>query len=272
MPTITSRQNPIVARYRAAARGDQADRILIDGAHLVAEALAAGVALTETAMTIAAAESSALSTVLSALQSADVEITTVSPAVMDALSPVRTPSGIVALAERPRPDETAIFATMSPLVVVAIDIQDPGNVGAIVRVAEAAGATGVIAAGSCADPFGWKALRGSMGSAFRLPIMTAPNGDDAVATARRRGCRIVASVPRLGRSLFEVKLVGALAVLVGSEGAGVSQTLIDSADERITIPMHAPVESLNTSIAAALMLYEASRQRTSSITKLHRGH
>ncbi len=261
MPTITSRQNPIVARYRAVSRGDETDRMLIDGVHLVGEALAAGIALAETAVTVAAAESPAFSNVLAGLDRAGIEVVTVSPAVMDALSPVRTSSGLVALAQRPLPDEAAIYATGSPLVVIAIDIQDPGNLGAIVRVAEAAGATGLVAAGACADSFGWKALRGSMGSAFRLPIVAVSNTADAVASARARGCRIVATVPRHGRTLFETTLTGASAILVGSEGAGVSQTLIDGADEQITIPMRAPVESLNTSIAAALVLYEASRQR-----------
>jgi TrmH family RNA methyltransferase len=147
------------------------------------------------------------------------------------------------------------------LVVVAVDILDPGNVGAIVRVAEAAAATGLVAAGACADPFGWKALRGSMGSAFRLPIVAAASVADAVATARERGCRIVATVPRRGRSLYDATLAGALAILVGSEGAGVSQALIDSADELITIPMRPPVESLNTAVAASLVLYEAHRRR-----------
>jgi TrmH family RNA methyltransferase len=267
MATITSRQNPIVARYRAAARGEQPDQILIDGAHLVGEALAAGVALAETAVTVAAAESPSLVHLLSRLDQANVDVVTVSPAVMDALSPVRTSSGIVALAKRPPSDETAIYSATSPLVVIAIDIQDPGNIGAIVRVAEAAGATALIGAGACADPFGWKALRGSMGSAFRLPIVTTASAADAVAAARARGCRIVATVPRRGHSLFEAKLTGALAVLVGSEGAGVSQALIDGADERVTIPMREPVESLNTAIAAALVLYEAHRQRASDREK-----
>ena len=81
----------------------------------------------------------------------------------------------------------------SPLVIIANDVQDPGNVGAIVRVAEAGGATGVVAAGACADPFGWKALRGSMGSALRLPVAIRDHADQAVAQARRHGCRIVAT-------------------------------------------------------------------------------
>ena len=94
----------------------------------------------------------------------------------------------------------------APLVVVAVDVQDPGNVGAIVRVAEAGGATGVIAAGASADPFGWKALRGSMGSALRLPVVRATDTADALADARRHGCRIVATVPRGGRPLFDDRL------------------------------------------------------------------
>ena len=88
-----------------------------------------------------------------------------------------------------------------------LDVQDPGNLGAIVRVAEAGGATGVLAAGASADPFGWKALRGSMGSALRFPIVDRV--DDvglAAAEARKRGCQIVATVPRGGRSLFDVDL------------------------------------------------------------------
>ena len=106
------------------------------------------------------------------------------------------------------------------LVVTAIDVQDPGNLGAIVRVAEAAGATGFVAAGGSANPFGWKALRGSMGSALRLPIASELGAEEAVAAARAHGCRVVATVPRDGRSLFDVDLTGPIAILVGGEGPG----------------------------------------------------
>src|SRR6185436_6673173 len=128
--------------------------------------------------------------------------------------------------------------------VIGVDIQDPGNVGAIVRVAEAGGATAVIAAGASADPFGWKALRGSMGSALRLPLAARATGA-AVDEARRRGCRIVATAPRGGRSLFDADLKGPLAILIGGEGQGLAPSVAAAADDRITIPMAAPVESLN---------------------------
>jgi TrmH family RNA methyltransferase len=181
---------------------------------------------------------------------------------MAALSPVRSPAGIVALAERPNGRTEGVFGGTSPLVLIACDIQDPGNLGAVARVAEAAGASGLIAAGECADPFGWKALRGSMGSAVRLPIARETSVEAAIREARRRGCRVVAAIPRNGSSLFDADLTGPLAILVGGEGSGLSQALADSADLHLTIPMQSPVESLNTAVSAALLIYEARRQRT----------
>jgi TrmH family RNA methyltransferase len=100
-----------------------------------------------------------------------------------------------------------------------------------------------------------------MGSALRLPIVTQPTIGQAVTQAKSRGCRVVATVPREGRSLFHADLKGPLAVLVGSEGSGLPDEIAGSADERVSIPMAAPVESLNTAVTAALVVYEANRQR-----------
>ena len=179
---------------------------------------------------------------------------------MAALSPVRSPSPVVALAERPLAAGRRVYRD-TPLVIMAIDVQDPGNVGAIVRVAEAGGASGVVCAGTCADPFGWKALRGSMGSALRLPVLVHRDIREAIDEARRHGCRVVATSPRGGQSLFQADLRGPLVVLVGSEGPGLAQAQVEGADEQIMIPMQPPVESLNTAVSAALIVYEARRQR-----------
>jgi TrmH family RNA methyltransferase len=156
---------------------------------------------------------------------------------------------------------TAPYEDASPFVLIACDVQDPGNLGAIVRVAEAGGASGVVAAGVSADPFGWKALRGSMGSALRLPIVKQSRVADAIALARDRGCRVVATAPRGGRALFDADLRGSLAVLLGAEGAGLPREVLDSADDQLTIPMNPAVESLNTAVTAALVVYEGRRQR-----------
>src|SRR3954451_16615979 len=187
--TITSRQNPLVARFRTAARGDVAGVMLLDGAHLVADGIAAGVTFQLAAVTPASREEPGIDELVVALQRHRVEVIIVSASVMDAVSPVKTPSGIVALAECPVMDTHAVYGGTAALVVCAVDVQDPGNVGAIVRVSEAAGATGFVAGGDSANPFGWKALRGSMGSALRLPIATGVTADEAVVEARRHGCR-----------------------------------------------------------------------------------
>jgi TrmH family RNA methyltransferase len=263
LPTVkrvTSRRNAIVERYRAVARGDEAG-LLLDGPHLVSDAVAAKVRIVSAIVASASEARPDVAASVAALTRRRVEILSASPAVMAAVSPVRSSSAIVALAEPRALPVDAPYAARLPLVVIACDVQDPGNLGAIVRVAEAGGASGVVAAGACANPFGWKALRGSMGSALRLPVVAQPRIDQAIAQARTRGCRVIATAPRDGQSLFRADLKGPLAVLVGSEGAGLPADVANAADERVSIPMAPPVESLNTAVTAALVVYEATRQR-----------
>jgi TrmH family RNA methyltransferase len=258
---ITSRQNAVVAQYRAAARGEGRDVLLLDGAHLVSDALTARIPLQHV---MVAAESQASADIEPILARASAQQTVVfvaSAKVMEAASPVRSSSPIIALANRNALGSDVYQGRLS-LVLIACDVQDPGNLGAIARVAEAAGASGLIAAGQSADPFGWKALRGSMGSALRLPIASRDTADEAVAEARHHRCRIVATVPRGGTPLSESDLRAPLAILIGGEGHGLALPLIDTADVRVTIPMQAPVESLNTAVTAALVAYEARRQRS----------
>jgi TrmH family RNA methyltransferase len=259
---ISSRQNPIVARYRAAReRKREDDPVLLDGVHLVADAVAAGAPLRDVVVAAAALARPDVKPLLNRLAAARVKVATASPAVMAALSPVRSPSPIVALTDTPDAGEARAFKSSSPLIVIAYCVQDPGNLGAIIRVAEAAGASGVMGVAASANPFGWKAVRASMGSALRLPVIHNSRVD-VVLAARRRGCRIFATVPRDGRSVFDVDLKGPTAILIGGEGGGLPPGLMNDADERITIPMQTPVESLNAAVTTAVILYEARRQRT----------
>jgi len=259
---LTSRRNPIVARYRAAAHGDLDGRMLLDGAHLVADALAAHVTLEHAVIASDSSAAAEIQPLLAQLSARAVDTALASSAVMAAVSPLRSPSAVVAIARRPEVDLRQMFAGASPLLLILNDVQDPGNVGAIIRVGEAAGATGVFAAGVSADPYGWKALRGSMGSALRLPVARADDLARAVADARVKGCKVVATAPRGGRSVFDVDLRGPTAVLIGGEGPGLPPAVMAAADERITVPMQAPVESLNAAVTAAIVAYEARRQRT----------
>jgi RNA methyltransferase, TrmH family len=261
MKRITSRQNALVARYRAVAQGAAPGLMLLDGLHLIADAAAAGLRLRYVTVASDAVDRRDIQTLIANLEANGADMTAASAPVMAAVSPVRSSSPIVAIAERPVHLKDRLFTGPSPLVLVACDVQDPGNVGAIARVGEAGGASGMIAAGECADPFGWRALRGSMGSSFRLPIAVRASAEEAVTEARQRRCRIVAAVPREGRSMFDIDLRGPVAIFVGGEGRGLAPAVIDNADQHVTIPMRPPVESLNTAVTAALLVYEAHRQR-----------
>jgi TrmH family RNA methyltransferase len=233
--------------------------LFLEGARLVAEALRSDVAIRVAMVTSEGMARDDIRLLADRLDRGGAEVISVPPAVMSVVSGVRSPSPIVALADRPLPPADRIYSSPS-LIVIAVDVQDPGNMGAIVRVAEAAGATGVIGAGSSADPYSPKALRGSMGSALRLPIAEAPAAA-AIGEAKRHGCRVLATVPRAGRPVFDLDLIGSIALLIGGEGAGLPTPLIDVADEAVTIPMRSGVESLNAAVTAAVVLYEAYRQR-----------
>jgi RNA methyltransferase, TrmH family len=259
---ITSRHNPLVTRYRAAARGENADQILLDGPHLLTDALAAGVTVLHAVVAATASDRPDIRALMTDLGRARVDVALLAPPVMATVSPVKSSSVVVALALRPVLNATRLYAGTAPLVVIAHDVQDPGNLGAIVRASEAGHATSVIVAGACADPFGWKALRGSSGSALRLPVGSAADAASAIAEARGHGCRVIATIPRSGRSLYDTDLRGASAILIGGEGPGLTPELVARADATLTIPMRMPVESLNAAVAAAVIVYEALRQRS----------
>jgi len=284
MERVTSRQNAVVKRFRELARasraaapigraevhgtGGHAGEILLDGEHLVQEALACDVPVE-----LAAFLERQVGNVLSPLGRLAKDVRKrggkailVSDDVLAAISPVQHPSGVVAIARARATDVRVVFAAACdkgphlPLVVVLAGLQDPGNVGAIVRAAAAFGAAGIVAIEGTANPFSWKALRGAMGGTFRLPIAARGTVPDVIAAAHDHDVRIVAAVPRSGTPLPKMDFRQPIAIVIGGEGAGVSTAIMAAADASLTIPMRAPVESLNVAVAAALVLYEAARQ------------
>jgi len=260
MPSITSRRHPLVLTCREARAGGDDQPLLLDGWHLLIEARAAGLTVDAVALGVdppGAAESA----VIEALSADGTQVETVTADVLQAMSPVRTSSGVVALARRPAGGLARVFDAMPALVVVAVDVQDPGNLGALVRAADAAGATGLIAAGVSADPLGWKALRASMGSAFRLPLARVADVNDAVSSARLLDIGVIAFVARGGTPLARVDFRGAVCLLLGGEGPGLTPALTDTADLQASIPMTPAVESLNVAVAGALAVYAAAEQR-----------
>ena len=262
MEHISSRQNPLVKEVRALARGRGADgEVLLEGAHLLEEAWRSNVEITLAVFASDAVDGRlAEHAVRAAAHGA--RVVTVPPALMDAISPVRQPAGVLAVARLRDSSLDDVLREKPALLILLEGVQDPGNVGAIIRAAEGCGASGVILGPGCADPFGWKAVRGSMGSVFRLPVTLITEWTAALDALRRQQVRMYAALPRDGTPLTRVTLDGPSAILLGGEGPGLSQALLDAADERLTIEMRPPVESLNVAISAALVLYEASRQRS----------
>jgi TrmH family RNA methyltransferase len=259
-PDVTSRHHRIVQAFKSAAQRE-GGLALLDGWHLLHEAAGADVEIT--AVAISQRPSQTQDEALIDRLARRAQVISVSASVMDALSPVRTPTGVVAIVQ-PHPAAFVQLLTPAPaLVVVAIDVQDPGNAGAIVRAAEAGGATGVILAGESADPWGWKALRAAMGSTFRLPVMREPQTTAALNQLRQAHVRLLATVPRGGVAMHDADFRVAAALLLGSEGAGLAELAARDADARISIPMKRPVESLNVAVAAGILVYEAGRQRQS---------
>ena len=264
MKRIASRQNAIVRAYRDLARKPDPSgrRLLLDGAHLVREAHEA--ALPFESVVIAQShlnretEEHALAV---SLQRAGVDVVSAADPVFAALSPVRTPSGIVAIALRHPTTAQAILTQARLFVLVVVDVQDPGNLGALMRISEAGGVTGMIVAGDSANPFSWKAVRGSMGSALRLPIARGPSIDVVLQEIQKSRTKMIAAVPRDGHDPDAVDWSGRVALLLGGEGQGLGAGVIEATDERVTIPMERPVESLNVAASAAIMIYAARRGR-----------
>ena len=174
-----------------------------------------------------------------------------------------TPQAIAALVEPPRWTWNSILHSSKdrpPLVIVLATLQDPGNLGTIVRSAEAFGATGIISLPGTVSEWNPKSVRASAGSVFRVPILAA-SVDEAIAKLAGARVRLLTTAAQAAQSALDASLSGAVALLIGNEGSGVPQAIAAQADGAITIPCPGPVESLNAAVAASVLLYEASRQR-----------
>jgi RNA methyltransferase, TrmH family len=257
---IESRQNPRVKELRAAlSRSGRTPSglIAIEGEHLVAEAMRSHLRFAAVFLRDGYQPPFALpEDAEHLLLPADVFASAVS---------TEQPQGIAALVHPPDFSSDMLFRSQAPLVIaplilVLAGLQDPGNVGTLLRSAEAFAASGVLLLPGTASPWNPKALRASAGSAFRVPAVNATEADTLDLLARHN-VPAIATVARGGTPVNDAPIAGPCAVFIGNEGAGLSDTLIAAATHRVTIPMPGNVESLNAAIAGSLLLYEATRQR-----------
>jgi TrmH family RNA methyltransferase len=194
------------------------------------------------------------------LDGAGVRWRAVSEDVFRRASEQASPEGIVLIARRPAPTDWPRLLETG-LVVVVAGVQEPGNLGAIARVAEAAGARALLCAARGADPYQSKALRGSMGSLLRLLAYEFDSPEPVLDALGQRGFRLAACLPRGGAAPWHEDLTGPLAFVLGSESSGLPDVWQGAASVRLTLPMSCAVESLNVAVVAGVVLYEALRQR-----------
>ena len=260
---VESRQNARVKELRAGlSRGMRTahNHIAVEGLHLVQEAIKSGLNLDTVFLQEGHEE------LLQQFPSGSAEVLILTEDVFLSATMTEHPQGVAALVEAPQFTVQTMFPTApgpAPLVVIAAGLQDPGNLGTLVRSAEAFGATGMILLPGTVSLWNAKTLRASSGSAFRLPVL-ALAADAAFTTLRDQGVRIFAAVARDGDS--EADLRGPSALLVGNEGSGLPEAWIAQADARVTIPFTGAVESLNAAIAGSVLLYDAMRQRLKAKT------
>jgi TrmH family RNA methyltransferase len=260
---ITSRKNSLAQRARAAREGRDGELVFVEGVRLCEEAVRSGLRVEEVLFTEKISSDGRAALLLDELRRGGGHLTQVSEGVLESVADTRTPQGIVLLARRPPCDRATFERALgdAPLLVILHGVNNPSNAGAMLRVAEAAGASGVAATAGSTDLLSPKALRSAMGSSFRLPLWSGATLEEVIEWCKGRAIKVVATDMGATRAHTGIDWRGAHAVLCGAEGNGLTAREVADADEQVRIPMRAPVESLNVAVALGVVLYEAARQR-----------
>jgi TrmH family RNA methyltransferase len=277
---ITSRDNKWLKAFRAALRGsgpDTGEPIGVEGPKLVEEAVRAG--LEAEALLVSESGERELERILFTASESDPgiprsRILRTTDKLFASVAGTEAPQGVAALFRQPEwtfedvlrgaPSRDGALSGDVPLVVVLAGVQDPGNVGTILRSAEAFSATGAIASRGTADPWSPKSVRASAGSALRLPVLRGIALPILLAQLRVAQVRVYSASCKTQKPRGVADLREASAIFIGSEGHGLPAEVEHASDAQISVPMSEAVESLNAAVAASIVLYEAARQRKSS--------
>ncbi len=261
---ISSKDNSTAKHLRSLSEPKQRKKdkaFLIEGVKMVEEALREGfgvkLVIAEPSLTKHHGKG-----VIRLAESKNVPILWISERLMDTLSENKTPQPVMAEVQMKQHSEEALLANSAGLIVIANQLQDPGNLGTIIRTAEAVGASGVAVTLNTVDPYNAKAIRASMGSILRLPIVQCGEASAFIGRCRQKGFQTVATVLTGDKTHFDIDFTKPTAMILGQEGAGLPQDIMADIDLRVRIPMVPTIDSLNVATAAAVILYEAMRQRT----------
>ena len=245
MQVIESRSNARLKRIRRILSGREEKYFILEGKKLLEEALHSGILLVEV---YADEEFGKREKELLARCGADLRL--VSSSILRSISEVETPQGVVGVAEKPAYGNLPLPIGYAGLLY---GIQDPGNLGTIVRAAEAAGCEFLVLSGDCADPYQPKAVRASMGSIFRLPVFNVKDPNELVSQWKKKGVHFYGLFPKADRVLFETKPEYPAILMIGSESRGLPKNL--TVDTKLWIPMKGQVESINAAMAAVIGFY-----------------
>lgn len=265
MEAIRSLHNPkvqLVRRLGQRKYRDKEKKFAVEGVRMVEEALEAGVRFYELFYNSWLFRTDRGRALYETLTGKGHTPILVSDQVLSAITDTESPQGIVAVVEIPLYDPDEMFRAEIPLVVVVDGLQDPGNLGTIIRTAVGAGVSGVVMTHGSVDVYSPKTLRSTMGAVFRMPLVRIQHLRGIKPWLGSHGIRLVAGHPRAATPYFECDFRLPTAIVLGNEDSGLTGEIINLVDELVTIPILGPVESLNVAVAAGVLIYEAVRQRS----------
>jgi RNA methyltransferase, TrmH family len=262
---ITSRDNSLLRDARAVRDGKVDELIYVEGLRLAEEALRSGLIVEAVIYSEQIARKEVAAKFIEAVSAVARRTASVSEKLLESISYTKTSQGIVVLAQRPESSVRRLTEAIGPssLLVILHQINNPVNVGAILRTAEAAGVAGIITTKHTSDPFSPKSLRGAMGSAFRLPIWRDTEYSEVIDWCHKRNFTTICTDASGETSYTDIDWRMSAALILGPESTGLDESELASAQKVVSIPMHGAVESLNVSVAAGIVLFEAARQRGS---------
>jgi TrmH family RNA methyltransferase len=259
---LTSATNSLVKVFRRAlAEGQTRDGWLCgEGPHFLEEAIKPGLQAKVHSVLVSAEAAEKHRDLLARLPK-EAELAQIPAQLFHQLAGTRTPQGVAAIVELPAHDLKAVAASQDAVLVIACGLQDPGNMGTIIRSADALGASAVVALAGTVNPFNAKAVRSCVGSIFRMPVFAGWKPEAVFKILRDSKVHILGTESRSAVDLSSADLRGPIALLVGQEAAGLPEEISREADELLSIPIRAEADSLNAATAIGIFLYEVARQR-----------
>jgi len=261
---VRSPQNLQVKEYIRLAESrryrHRAGKLALEGPHLIGEALAAGIVPQTVFWTRSFLNSRAGGELASRLPRKTRQLL-LPDQLFHRMAKTESPQGVAAIAPFREPPLSDLLMSSLSLALLLDRVQDPGNMGTILRSAAAVEAGAVFYTPGCADPYGPKVLRSTAGALFHLPLALAPSPVELLGDLKKRGLQLLVAAPRVSRCYWEAELTRPFLLIIGNESSGVSPALEEAADGSLSIPQSGAVESLNAAVAAGVILFEALRQR-----------